>query len=235
MNSNDFFSIFSRLDSNIYLLILFVCGISNVWISYKYKLAFHLKFFAYLNLITFISEFTARLVAHYFHSNWQILNCFVLIETEAHLWFFFYIVKFKLIKKIIPLSMIGYFLFWCYCNIFIIDFFRKGSLIWNSYSIILASIITVSLCIVYLYQLIEVENVYPLNKHAEFIIVFAMVIFYVCQIPYFGALNYIRDIDIALKKHYQTQLHLLGLVLNDIMYGLFIYAYLCKTDLMKSR
>jgi hypothetical protein len=235
VNLTNFFSIFNRIDSDIYLLILLICGISNVWISYKHKLPFHLKIFAFLNLITFISEFTAKFFAYYFHNNWKILNCFILIETVWHLWFFYLIIKLSAYKKSIPFIMVGYFLFWCYCNVFIVNFFKKGDSIWNSYSVILSSVLTISLCVVYLYQLIEVENVFPLTKHTEFIIVFAMLIFYTCQIPYFGTLNYLKNHHLMSAKTYLMDLHTLELILNDIMYSLFIYAYVCKTSLMKSR
>ena len=222
--------IFDSFRSDIYLFILLCCGIGTLVVSYKYKLARHLTFFAYLSLLTFFSELTAFLVGHYTHNNWKILNCFVLVETLGHAYYFFLIIKLRLFKKLILYLAGIYSLFWCYSNIFIIDFFRKGDMIWNSYNIIFASILTLIFCVAYLYQLIEIENIYPLTKYTEFWIAFAMLIFYTCQIPYFGAYNYVIVNKINIRYTNFDVLRSLILYLNDLMYGTFIYAYLCKTN-----
>jgi hypothetical protein len=226
---------FLDIMAGIYLLILLVSSISTIVLSHKYNFPHHLKTFAYLTAVTFISELSAYLATIYFHNNWRILNFFVLIETLWHMYFFYCIISVQKIKKTIPVLMTLYCCFWVATNIFVVHFFSTGDPVWNSYVIIAESVVTVGLSCAYLYQLIEVDSAFEIQKRPEFWIVLAMLVYYTCQIPYFGAFNLIIKHKITVKQIGFGNLRTLMIVLNDIMYASFIYAYICQVRLMKYR
>jgi hypothetical protein len=112
---------------------------------------------------------------------------------------------------------------------FVTVFFIFGFTTWNSYVIIVGATITVLLVLAYLYQLLQSEEVVVLKYSTEFWIAFGMLIFYTCQIPYFGVLNF-------LVKNYQpltTSLLSVLQIVDSIMYLLFAYAFLCRINIKK--
>lgn len=219
--------------ADIYLLILLTSSISTIILSYKYNFPHHLKIFACLTGVTFISELSSYLATLYIHNNWRILNFFVLIETIWHLYFFYCIISVQIIKKNIPVLMILYSFFWIATNIFVVNFFNGGSPVWNSYIIIAESVATVGLSCFYFFQLIEVDSVIEIHKSPEFWIVLAMLVYYTCQIPYFGVFNLIIKHKLTIKQIGFGNLRTLMIVLNDLMYATFIYAYICQLRLLK--
>jgi hypothetical protein len=221
--------------ADAYLLILLLSSISMLAISYTTPSPRYLKSFAWLNTLTFVSELWAYLAGFYLGNNWKILNVFVLIETVWHLYFFYAIITITGIRKWIPVVIVGYALFWFASNILITDFFKKGNSVWNSYNIIAASLLTVILSVAYLYQLIEDENAHQLQRQPVFWIVSALLVFYTCQIPYFGAFNFIIRNKLSARELGFGSLRILMSVLNDLMYATFTYAYLCQIRLMKYR
>lgn len=221
--------------ADTYLLILLLSSISMLVISYKTHSSLALKSLAWLNALTFISETSSYLAGFYKGNNWKILNFFVLIETVWHLHFFYAVITIPQIRKWIPMAISGYLVLWLASNAFVTHFFEDGNAVWNSYNIIGASVLTVAFSVAYLYQLIEAENVHLITRHPGFWIAAAMLVFFTCQIPYFGAFNFIISHKLSAKALGFANLRMLMLVLNDLMYLTFTYAYLCQIRLAKYR
>ena len=94
---------------------------------------------------------------------------------------------------------------------------------WNSYVYIVESLFTVCLAAAFYYQLFTAPTLIRLTTSPEFWIATGLIIFYTCNLPYLGMLNFITKDYLSLAK----SLLMLLQILNIIMYSLFTLAFLC--------
>jgi hypothetical protein len=208
------------------LFIAFACSLINFRLH-----AVHLKIFSVLLGIDLLNELLASFGMSYLRawyglkSNLPIYNSFILVEFMMYAMFFFYIVEIKWFRKFIITFMMLFPLLWL-----ISVFYIFGISGWNSYIQVAGSTFTILASIVFLYQLYTQEELVSLSRNTEFWISVSLLVFYICNLPYTGMLNY-------LIKNYEPLAvefaHILTL-LNIVMYSIIIYAFLCRIKTTKS-
>jgi len=205
----------------VYTYLAFV-GIAFLSSLNAFRLDFplHLKVFSILLGLDFLVEFSATVVVNLFHirTNVPLYNCFMLVETMTYAWFFRTILTSRLLKGLIDSYLILFPIFWI-----IIVFFVFGISSWNSYVYIVESLFTVCLAAAFYYQLFTAPTLIRLTTSPEFWIATGLIIFYTCNLPYLGMLNFITKDYLSLAK----SLLMLLQILNIIMYSLFTLAFLC--------
>ena len=208
------------------LLIAFICSLIN------FKLhPLHLKIFSILLGFDFINELLASFTMPYLRSwfnlknNLAIYNSFVLIEFMAYAFYFFYIIQIKWFKTFIIVFIIMFPMFWIISTVYFFGIYG-----WDSYIHVAGSTFTIAACIVYFYQLYIEEDFASLRRNTEFWIATALFIFYLCNLPYMGMLNFLIVNYLSVAENLQVVLRLL----NVVMYSIIIYAFLCRqTKIMK--
>lgn len=195
--------------------------------SFKQPYSKHLRFFSTLLAITFIVEFFAifGIRLQWISSNLILYNCFMLVEFTAYIWYFHQVFRNPKAKKRVRFLLIAFPLFWVWA---ILGVFGIGQ--WNSYVSTVGSLITVIMAAYYYYELFTANELVRLNRSTEFWIATGLIIFYTCQLPYLGMLNYLIIHHRPLAVRLLTVLQI-GVCL---MYSIFIYAYLCKINTAKS-
>lgn len=191
--------------------------------SFRFDYPSHLKMFSVLIGLSFFVEFTVTVIFPFLkiNSNYRsaMYTSFSLVEFELYAYFFYKIISIRWVKKAIKVYIFLFPVFWA-----ITVFKGYGFLIWDSAEIAMGGFFTVCFCLVYIYYLSLSEQLIALSKHAEFWIVIGLILFYSCEIPYLGMLNFLNKNypDLSLKALYAS------MSIDSIMYGLFIYAYLCR-------
>lgn len=104
---------------------------------------------------------------------------------------------------------------------------------WNSYAVMTGDLFIVCSCAVFLYRLFRSENNVNLWFFPEFWIAAGSIIYFSCELPITGMLNFMAE-------NHEAQALMLREVLgalNIIMYSAFTYAFLCpliQTPITKS-
>jgi hypothetical protein len=205
----------------VYIYLAFV-GIAFLSSLNAFRLDFplQLKVFSLLLGLDFLVEFTSTVLISLLRirTNVPLYNCFMLVETMTYAWFFRAILTSRVLKGLIGGFLILFPIFWV-----IVVFFVFGIYRWNSYVAIIQSLFTVCVAAIFYYQLFTAPTLIRLTTSPEFWIATGLIIFYTCNLPYLGMLNFITKDYLSLAK---SLLKLLQ-VLNIIMYSLFTLAYLC--------
>ena len=195
--------------------------------SFKKNFPIHLKVFSLLLGLTLLVEIGAvtlpRRIPQLKGNSW-LYNSFALIEFSAYAWFYKKIIQSKKVKAGIGIFQFLFPVFW-----FVTVFFVFGFTAWNSYVIVVGAFFTVCCVLAFYHQLLTSENVIPLSRNTEFWIATGMLILYLCQIPYFGMLNFLVKNYLVLARNIYPFL----IILNTLMYAIFSYAYLCRINTKK--
>ncbi len=207
--------------TQIYVLTVALAFLSSL-IQFRRDRPLHLNVFAILLAITFAIELSVLINRK---ENAWLYNAFILPEFMTYAWFFYRIIQLKKTRKAIFLFFIFFPIFW-----FITIYLKYGFKTFNSNIIVVGAFFTVFMSISYYYQLLASEKLVKLSKHTEFWIATGMMIFYSCQLPFFGLLNY-------LYTYHKVLAGKLVFVLQGadaVMYLLFTYAFLCQLPAKKS-
>lgn len=185
----------------------------------------HLKIFSILLGVDFVNEFVASNGVGLLHgilsitNNSPNYNTFVLVQFMTYAFYFFSIIKFEWFRKIAIGFMWVFPLIWIFSVIFVF-----GIINWNSYIHVTGSTFTIIACAVFFYQLYISDETASLSKNTEFWIASALFIFYSCNLPYTGTLNYLNHTYPLVAQ----QLSIVLVILNIVMYSIIIYAFLCR-------
>ena len=195
--------------------------------SFKQPYSKHLRFFSLLLALTFVVEFVAVIGRRleWISSNIILYNTFMLIEFTAYMWYFHQVIRNPKVKRRLRFLLVAFPIFWVWSTLAVF-----GISIWNSYVSTAGSLITVIMAAYYYYELFTASELVRLNRSAEFWIATGLIIFYACQLPYVGMLNYLTVNHRPLARQLLAVLQI-GVC---IMYSIFIYAYLCKINIAKS-
>lgn len=203
----------------IYLATILIAFISSL-ISFRLDFPFHLRLFSCLLGLTVVDEVTATLLAYWIRKpNHWVYNSYTLIEFCVYGYFFRSLLAGRNTQRLLLGFLFIFPIFWCITVFFIFGFTK-----WNSYVVIVGSFFTVVFCLLYYYRLLTAHEIVKLRHLSEFWIVTGMLIFYMAELPYFGALNY-------LIAHHEEMAEKLMIVLQSLgilMYLLFTYGYLCR-------
>ncbi|HEY4338183.1 MAG TPA: hypothetical protein VGM89_19885 [Puia sp.] len=211
---------------NIYVAFIGIAFLSSLN-AFRLDLPLHLKIFSLLLACDLVVEVCSTfLLGPVFHmrSNVQFYNVFMLVEYFTYAWFYRTILKNRLLRRLIGAYLILFPIFW-----FVAVFFVFGFDHWNSYLSIVGSFFTVCMAVAFYYQLFTAPQLTRLTVSPEFWISTGVIIFYTCNLPYLGMLNFITKEYLPLAR----KLLMLLQVLNIIMYSLFTLAFLCRTRTMK--
>ncbi|HEX3769204.1 MAG TPA: hypothetical protein VHT72_12550 [Puia sp.] len=205
---------------------VYICSVCIAWISslrsFRLDFPFHLKLFSCLLGLTALVELTAFALPTFFHikNNW-LYNSFTLVEFWTYAYFYSFIIRKKILKGILLLFMVTFPVFW-----FITVFYQYGFFTWNSSVIVVGSFFSVLLPVMYYYQIITETEIIALRTLPEFWIATGMLIFYLGSLPFFGMLNFLGRSHASII----SKLYAVLTVQNIIMYSLFTYAFLCRTN-----
>jgi hypothetical protein len=109
-------------------------------------------------------------------------------------------------------------------------FFLFGLHKWNSYISIVGCCCAIILAVCYYIQQLASPKFTSLARQPVFFIATGMLVFYSCQLPFLGTLNYLVKNHLSLAKDLLAVLR----ILNIVMYSLFTYAYICHLIQRKS-
>jgi len=101
---------------------------------------------------------------------------------------------------------------------------------WNSYIISVETLFILLASGFFYYQILVDKEVVVLYNNTEFWIVTALIIFFACQYPFSGMLNFLT----AHFKETAKKFVVLFSVLNIGFYALLTYAYICRIVTRKS-
>lgn len=182
---------------------------------------FHLQLFSLLLGISFIVECAAFALTNYRLTNAPLYNIYILLEFSICSMFYYLILENKILKQICLWSLVLFPLFWV-----AVVFGIFGIANWNSYLIVVEYFFIVCMSSCFYYQLFTKADLVKLSTSTEFWIATGLIIFCGVNMPYMGMLNYLT------KNHRPLagQLMYLLKISNFIMYSLFIYAFLCRTN-----
>ncbi|HEY4063717.1 MAG TPA: hypothetical protein VGM30_17535 [Puia sp.] len=206
----------------IYVSVILSAFLSSL-IRFRLDLPFHLRLFSCLLGVTFVVELLAGILFRPHHiSNTPLYNAFAGPEFWVYGFYYYQLIRVRLLRKIIFLFLIIFPIFW-----FVTVFFLFGFTIWNSYVLITGSFFSVLFAIMYYYQLIIAKDIQSLRNLPEFWIATGMLVFYLGALPYFGTLNFLLDYYKIHRGVSRSLLNVLKIV-NTLMYGLFAYGFLCR-------
>lgn len=215
-----------NLLTHAYIVVIGVAFTTSL-LSFKLDYPIHLRLFSLLIGVTFIVEFSAYFIVRWFHlrTNLPLYNIFMLVEFTTYAIYYCIIIRSSIHKKIILSFVILYPLFWL-ISVFLIF----GLSNWNSYIIITGSLFTIYTSVAYYHQLITEVELVKLRYNPEFWIATGLIVFYTCNLPYVGMLNYLIKNHLAIAR----QLLVLLQILVILMYSIFTYAFLCQMIMKKS-
>lgn len=208
----------------ILMTTLFLAFVSSI-IRFRFH-PMHLKIISVLLAIDLVNELLASVGMPFLRSHFQlqgnnaIYNSFVLIEFTVYAVYFLQIIRLRSFRKII----IGFIILFPVLWIVSVFFIFRSINVWNSYIHVAGSAFTIIACAIYFYQLYTEDDVESLTRNTEFWIATALFIFYTCNLPYTGMLNYLTTnyMDVAENLSFVLQM------LNIVMYSFIIYAFLCR-------
>lgn len=208
-------------------IVVAVIGLSFLFslISFRLNFPLHLKVFALFLGLTFIVEFRATWLMEHHRSNVPLYNIFMLVESCFYAWFFRRIIQSTPVRKIINCFLLAFPLFWA-----LVVFWAFGIHKWNSYVAVAESFFIICFSVSYYYQLFTQADLVRLDSNPEFWIATGLIIFYACNLPYMGMLNFLVKNYLLLAR----QLLAVLAILNIVMYSIFIYAFICRITTKKS-
>ena len=213
--------------TTIYIVMIAVAFIASLVEGRRATLPAHLKIFSGLLGLTLAVECFAAygVKAFHLHTNVPAYNIFMLVEFWVYGWYYRMIIRTPWMKKIIDWFLWLFPVFWI-----VVVFFVFGLQKWNSYLVIGGSLFTICFSFAFYYQLFTNPEDINLKTSPEFWIATGMIIFYTCNLPYIGMLNFLVKNYLPLAKTFLAVLK----ILNILMYSLFTYAYLCRTITKRS-
>lgn len=212
---------------NIYFIIVTIAFICSL-LSFRLHMGLHMKVLSIVLGITILHEYFSRFIngpVLHVHYNTHLYNIFALVEYTGYSCYYLALAKSKWEKNIIKAFLVLFPVVW---YILVIKVF--GLLWWNGYIQVIGSLFIAYQSMYYYCRVLLSDEVIHLNKTPEFWIATGMIFFYSCNLPYFGALNYL------MLNHMELAVQLISVlrVLNIVMYSLFIYAFLCQYSLYKA-
>jgi hypothetical protein len=180
----------------------------------------HHKVFVCLLGVTLLLELYVYVVISIINksqgNSWLLYNPFILPEFLVYAFFFYKVLRPGFERKVTRIFFIVYPIVWLLSTIYYGGFEST-----NIYSILFGSIYVAFASIGYYYQLLKSEKLVKISRDTAFWIVTGLLIFYPCQIPFFGLFRFIL-------KNYRSYIFPLRDVMqcaDALMYLLFTYAF----------
>src|SRR6185437_8930624 len=178
----------------------------------------HLRFFSVLLGLDFCVEGVAIWMMKSNVKNALLYNTFMLVEYWSYGYFFYRIIEFGRIRRIIQFFLFAFPVYWILA-VSLVSWHR-----WNSYVFNGGSLYTICFACVYYYQLFTRPDPVRLQRQPEYWIATGIMLFYCCVMPLLSMLNFLNLNFPVIGKLFIPALD----ILNIILYSFFIYAYLCR-------
>lgn len=215
-----------HIDYYIYIFIIFLSFLSGLK-YFRPDSPKYLKTLCLLLGLTLLVELFGFWGVRLFHlkTNQWLYNGFSLVEFCTYAYIFRLVVYIKRYKKFNSYFLIIFPFAWIFNFLFV-----SSISILSSYLEIAGSIFLVVSSLALYRQLITHQNLNPLKKTPEFWFATGILIFYTCQIPYIGLLNYLvkNFPNVAMAMNY------ILFVLNIVLYSMFALSFLCHPTNKKS-
>ncbi|HTJ12996.1 MAG TPA: hypothetical protein VL547_13255 [Dinghuibacter sp.] len=211
----------------IYLALLLICFLSSLW-SYRRGNPWRWRLFSALMGITLVVETCCTLLIHPLHirNTMPAYNFFSLVETECYAAYFYGLLSRGWPRKVSMTFLWLYPLAWGYTT-----FGVFGLNNWNSYGLTMESVFCLLMSGRYLYEVFTAEELTTLEDNTDFWIAAGMLLYFACQFPLMGMLNFLNLHLQELAKKYMN----IYAVLNILLYTIYTYAFLCRIITRKWR
>jgi hypothetical protein len=212
------------MDLNFDVKVLIITFLVSV-LTIKVNREPYLKYFPAFLLAGVLVELAGTWFKFQHRNNTLLYNLYTTVEFSYFLYFFEAILTSMAIKKMVRLF---HFVLPAICltNIFLI----QGPNTFHTYSYAVCSIVIDILGIVYFIQLFNSPDNTVLVKTPAFWIVTGITFFYIASLSFLGVLNYAS----SFPKKITSQLHNLFVIVDTLLYILFIIALTCRLNTRKS-
>ncbi|MFD0939992.1 hypothetical protein [Pedobacter boryungensis] len=207
--------------SVVNIIIELSCLITAIIFLKKDGSLFSILTRGYLAIVVIIETIGFSMSKGFHLNNAWLYNIFIIFEA-AYISYGLYAALNKLTNKALMICSIPIITF---TITYIIEIYNHGFLKFNSLTINLESVVFVVVCLVYFYLLIKQKDPIDLNTNAQFWWV-SGVLFY-----YFGSTIYNLFIYFLYQdfpKSYTILIYVM-LILNLLLYSIWIYSYICNS------
>lgn len=199
--------------------------------SFRLRWPAAMRYFSVFLWVTVAGEAFANAWPEGLHQVWNysinnlwIYNALLPVRHLLLLVYFYELLDSAMIRKIIRWSVLPFLAF-----ALVNYFFMQGPHAINSYTMILANLITVFLTVVFFDRLLNHEPVIRLSRASEVWIAIGTFIYHSGALPVFIYMNYL----IARNQGLASSLLTINDILNVLMYSFYLIAFLCKPHFQK--
>lgn len=201
--------------------VSFIASLINSYHCRDNKL--YLKLFPFYLGITFFIECVGNYQWSRGKSTADLYSYFGVFEILFYSFVLYNIVRSRLARLIVKISMIVYPVI-VLLNILFIQI--KG---FHSITYALGCLIIVSMCIYYFLELFQSTRSVVLIREPAFWICTGLLFFYCCTFPIFSLTNFIKNFPKVIIDNIESLLNLM----NSLLYSLFTIAFLCRIRIRK--
>jgi hypothetical protein len=145
-------------------------------------------------------------------------NFAALLEFWLYAYYYLQIIRNKRISTFIRIYLCGLPVGWL-----ILVIGMMGLVIWNTIFHAIGSVVIVLLSAWFYYQLFTAEKLTRLSMSFEFWIATALIVYYSCDLPFLGMLNWLSQKSPGLASKLVKALQ----IVNIIFYSIICYAFIC--------
>lgn len=185
----------------------------------------YLKYFSIFLFFNLLLDIATDYTAYNRIDNVFLNNISTLLIISFELFLLREIIYGKKAKKV----MLGFLI--AYPVVSLLNFFLiQTSAVFQSMTYAFGSLLIVTSCIYYFWELFQQRSSVNLVRQPAFWICSGLLFYYACTFPLFGLLNFVRSLpNIIIQNLYQ-----IFILLNVFQYLSFTIAFLCRLQLRKS-
>ena len=198
---------------------LLVSLVSGLTVYLQGRTPLYLRLFPVFLFVSGIVQLIAISLAYSQKSNIAIYNFNSVFEFSFFLFVLREIIVNKNAKKTALIIMWIYPVFASF-NIIFIQKINN----WNSVSYSLGSLFVVALSVYYFFELFKLPNSMNLAKEPPFWLCSGLLFFYCCSFPFFGLINFMRNMPLVILQNLGSILTFL----NILLHLSFTIAFLCR-------
>jgi flagellar biosynthesis protein FliQ len=184
----------------------------------------YLRFFPLFLMITVIVELTGTWMSSLHRNNTLLYNIYTIFQFSFYLYFFTLILDSRFLKPLnilrIVLPVFGLF------DLLLI----QGPSVYNTYHYVLGCLSVDTFAVIYFIQLFNRPEKIVLAKEPSFWIVTGLAFHFITSMSFLGIVNYVS----TLPPNVSSQLVHLLVMVNVLLYILFIIAFLCRLNTRRS-
>lgn len=208
----------------IYIVLVVISFLASLTVYRKKDSPVYLRVFPGFLLITFLVEMIAIRRASLRVNNLFLYSLFSAFEFTFYLYFFSAIYKNTNAKKVALVAMFTYMI-----AAFVNIFFIQGRNAFHTYTFMLGCALIIGFGAYYLFRLVNQPQTGKISRDPTFWITAGLMIYYCCDLPVFGILNYIT----SLSKGTYNGLVVVYNFMNIVLYSFFTVAFLCRLSIRK--